>query len=73
MVSVADDGRWRRDRGTQLRMSDQDIPEPDALEQALAVDEPPVPLTPSADAEAPEADALEQAQLEPLDDDRARG
>lgn len=54
-------------------MSDQDIPEPDAAEQALAVEDPPVSLRLSADPEAPEADAFEQAQVEPLDDDRARG
>jgi len=54
-------------------MSDQEIPEPDAAEQALAVEEPAVSLPPSADPEAPEADALEQAQVEDLDDDRERG
>ena len=50
-------------------MSDQEVPEPDAVEQALpVVMEPSVDL-PSGDPEAPEADAVEQAQPAPYDDD----
>jgi len=51
-------------------MSDVEVPEPDAVEQALPVDDD-VPAfgEPSRDAEAPEADALEQAWTEPVDED----
>ena len=54
-------------------MSDQEVPEPDAVEQALpvAVDTPTF-LQPSTDAEAPEADALEQAMQEPAEDEGLR-
>ncbi len=51
-------------------MSDQEVPEPDAVEQALPVhDAVPAFMDPSPDAEAPEADALEQAWTEPVDED----
>ena len=53
-------------------MSDQEVPEPDAVEQALPVEMQAVTLEPSADPEAPEADALEQAQVESLDEDHGR-
>ncbi len=53
-------------------MSDQEVPEPDAVEQALAVDDLPSFTPPSTDYEAPEADALEQAITEPVDDDGLR-
>jgi hypothetical protein len=51
-------------------MSDQEVPEPDAVEQALPVaeDDPRV-LEPSREPEVPEADALEQAIAEPVDED----
>jgi hypothetical protein len=49
-------------------MSDQEIPEADAAEQAQPVTEPSGPVaSPSDDPEAPEADALEQAQSVPVD------
>ena len=50
-------------------MSDQEVPEPDAVEQAQPVAETPGLVTPSGDPEAPEADALEQAMTEPVDDE----
>jgi hypothetical protein len=50
-------------------MSDQEVPEPDAVEQAITVDDLPSFATPSSDYEAPEADALEQAMAEPVDED----
>ena len=53
-------------------MSDQEVPEPDAVEQALPVDEAPAFVEPSHDAEAPEADAIEQAITEPVDDEEGR-
>jgi len=53
-------------------MSDQEVPEPDAVEQALPVEEEAVSIEPSADPEAPEADALEQARVEGLDDEHGR-
>jgi hypothetical protein len=54
-------------------MSDQEVPEPDAVEQALPVaEDTPAFLQPSTDAEAPEADALEQAMQEPADDEGLR-
>ncbi len=52
-------------------MSDQEVPEPDAVEQALPVADLPSPDPPSVDPEAPEADAVEQAQPAPYDDDEA--
>jgi hypothetical protein len=54
-------------------MTDQEVPEPDAVEQALPVaEDTPTFLAPSMDAEAPEADALEQAMQEPADGDEVR-
>jgi hypothetical protein len=54
-------------------MSDQEIPEADAAEQAQVVDEPAGPVTaPTDDPEAPEADALEQAQTVPSDPEEER-
>ena len=50
-------------------MSDQEVPEPDAAEQALPVAETAGVVPPSDDPEAPEADALEQAMDAPLDED----
>ncbi len=50
-------------------MSDQEVPEPDAVEQAQPVAETAGFVTPSGDPEAPEADALEQAMTEPVDDE----
>ena len=52
-------------------VSDQEVPEPDAVEQALPVDDVPTVDPPSVDPEAPEADAVEQAQPAPYDDDDA--
>ncbi len=52
-------------------MSDQEVPEPDAVEQALPVADLPTADPPSVDPEAPEADAVEQAQPAPYDDDDA--
>ena len=53
-------------------MSDQEVPEPDAVEQAAPVGDPPSTLGPSVDLEAPEADAVEQSQPAPYDDDDIR-
>ena len=39
-----------------------DVPENDALDQSLTVEELPEPEPPHLGAEVPEADALEQAQ-----------
>lgn len=50
-------------------MSDQEVPAPDAIEQALPVEEQAVAVEPSADPEAPEADALEQSLVETLDEE----
>lgn len=50
-------------------MSDQEVPEPDAVEQASPVGDTPGFVAPHLDAEVPEADALEQAMEEPADDD----
>lgn len=52
-------------------MSDQEVPEVDAVEQALPVQEGDAALRPSADPEAPEADALDQALVEDLDEEQA--
>jgi hypothetical protein len=53
-------------------MADQEVPEPDALEQATPVEVPDsAGATLAEDPEAPEADKLEQAQPAPLDDDDA--
>ena len=53
-------------------MSDQEVPAPDAVEQALPVTDTPAFVEPSDDAEAPEADALEQAITEPVDEEEGR-
>ncbi|MDQ3898053.1 MAG: hypothetical protein M3326_12580 [Actinomycetota bacterium] len=53
-------------------MTDQEVPEPDAVEQALPVDDRPSFVEPSLEAEVPEADALEQAIAEPVDEDELR-
>ncbi len=52
-------------------MSDQEVPEPDAVEQALPVAETAGIGDPSPDPEAPEADAYEQAIEEPVDDEES--
>ncbi len=53
-------------------MSDQEVPEPDAVELAVPVDDAPGFVEPSHDVEAPEADALEQAISEPVDEEEGR-
>jgi hypothetical protein len=50
-------------------MSDQEVPAPDAVEQALPVADTPGFAAPSLDPEAPEADALEQSIVEPVDEE----
>ncbi len=50
-------------------MSDQEVPEPDAAEQAIPVAATAGVAPMSDDPEAPEADALEQAIEAPLDED----
>ncbi len=57
--------------GKGFHVSDQEVPEPDAVEQALPVGDPLSVDPPSVDPEAPEADAVEQAQPAPYDDDEA--
>lgn len=65
----SDDGD-RRPKGRNYRMSELEVPEPDAFEQALEVTDQDGGLDrPSSDLEVPEADALEQAQREPLEDE----
>lgn len=54
-------------------MSDLEVPEPDAAEQAQPVGETATVAPPSEDPEAPEADAWEQAIEEPLRDDELMG
>jgi hypothetical protein len=53
-------------------MTDLEVPDPDAFEQTLLVDEEVEVIPPSFDPEAPEADAFEQAQVEPLLDEELR-
>ncbi len=53
-------------------MTDQEVPEVDAVEQALPVDDGMVALRPSPDPEAPEADAIDQALVEDLDEEQGR-
>jgi hypothetical protein len=50
-------------------MSDQEVPAPDAVEQAHPVVEAPGFPEPSLGPEVPEADALEQARVEPVDEE----
>jgi hypothetical protein len=50
-------------------MSDLEVPGPDAVEQAIPVEDPPAFLEPSPDPEVPEADALEQAMEAPVADE----
>jgi len=54
-------------------MSDLEVPEPDAADQARPVGETARVVAPSADPEAPEADALEQAIEEPILEEDAAG
>jgi hypothetical protein len=49
-------------------MTDQEVPAPDALEQAQPVAPDRGFVAPALDAEVPEADALEQAIEEPVDE-----
>jgi len=50
-------------------MSDQEVPEPDAVEQAHPVAETAGFVEPTIDPEVPEADALEQAMEAPVDEE----
>ena len=52
-------------------MSDQEVPEPDAAEQAQPVATAPGFMEVSTDPEAPEADAYEQAIEEPVDEEES--
>ena len=52
-------------------MSDLEVPEPDAAEQAVPVAETAGVTPVSADPEAPVADALEQAMEAPVDEEDA--
>jgi hypothetical protein len=52
-------------------MSDLEVPEPDAAEQAVPVAETAGVSPVSADPEAPVADALEQAMEAPVDEEDA--
>lgn len=52
-------------------MIDQEVPEPDAAEQAQSVDSRPVFVEPTLAPEVPEADALEQAMEAPADEEEA--
>jgi len=50
-------------------MSDQEVPEPDAVEQARPVADGAGFVAPTVDPEVPEADALDQATAEPVDEE----
>ena len=50
-------------------MSDQEVPEPDAVEQAQPVADTAGFVEPTLDPEVPEADALEQAMEAPVDEE----
>lgn len=50
-------------------MTDQEVPAPDAVEQALPVADAPRFVPPTLDPEVAEADALEQAMEAPVDED----
>jgi hypothetical protein len=50
-------------------MSDLEVPEPDAVEQAQPVGDVAGLMEVSSDPEAPEADAYEQAIEEPVDEE----
>lgn len=50
-------------------MSDQEVPEPDAVEQAQPVAGTAGFVEPTIEAEVPEADALEQAMAAPVDEE----
>jgi len=52
-------------------MNDQEVPEPDAAEQAQPVADVAGFMEPTIDPEVPEADALEQAMEAPVDEDDA--
>jgi hypothetical protein len=52
-----------------MTQADQEVPEPDATEQAQPVGAPAGFMEMSTDPEAPEADALEQAIEEPVDEE----
>ena len=52
-------------------MSDQEVPEPDAVEQAQPVVETAAFGEPTIDPEVPEADALEQAMEAPVDEEES--
>lgn len=52
-------------------MSDPEVPENDAVEQSLPLEESVTAGSVSADPEAPEADALDQALVEGLDEEQA--
>ncbi len=52
-------------------MTDQEVPEPDAVEQALPVAETAGFAKPTIEAEVPEADALEQAMEAPVDEEES--
>lgn len=50
-------------------MSDQEVPEPDAVEQARPVADTARFVEPTLEPEVPEADALEQAMEAPVDEE----
>ena len=52
-------------------MSDQEVPEPDAVEQAQPVADVACLMEVSSDPEAPLADAYEQAMEEPMDEEES--
>ena len=53
-------------------MSDQEVPEPDAVEQAQPVADIAGFVEPTLDPEVPEADALDQAIDVPVNDEEGR-
>lgn len=53
-------------------MSDQEVPEPDAVEQAQPVADTAGFVEPTLEPEVPEADALEQAMEAPVDEEEVQ-
>ena len=53
-------------------MSDQEVPEPDAVEQAQPVADTARFVEPTLEPEVPEADALEQAMEAPVDEEEGQ-
>jgi hypothetical protein len=62
-------GNYPERRGSNDSMSDLEVPEPDAVEQAQPVASEAGITEMTSDPEVPEADAYEQAIEEPVDEE----